>query len=490
MSSFVEEKDRKIIPRWRSFSRTVARGELDSLGKSPSKSIVLDETFQEKILEWEERRLLPFASEVVAGGIVLGREAEAAEAAHFIISLGDDAPSAVRKVAEQIVGLPSPDAVRPNDDEEHGPAKELRERLSEDPRNSIAWVDLALHYAKVGSLKKARRAMDTAVDLAPDNRFILRSAARFYVHIDDPDRALYILLRSRATPSDPWLIASEIAVQSIRGKTSDLLKAGRRTLESGTHRPLHISELACAIGTLEMEAHGGREARKLFRKALLDPTENSVAQTRWAFHKMGSPEIDPAYWVEKRSFEAHAWASFHGARWSAALSAARGWLRDQPFSTRPAVLASYVAGVWSAEFSESARLARVGLRANPNDPTLTNNLAFALANLNDLKEARETLQQLRNRTGGIEVEVMRLSTAGMIEYRSGKIESGRALYLQAMEKAAGAGLERIRARACVFMAMEEKQKNTPDALKARELAERLSQNVVDPDLRLLVQRLK
>jgi tetratricopeptide (TPR) repeat protein len=483
LSSFVEEKDRKIIPRWRTFSQTITRGELDPLNTSPS-VIIPDENFQRKVRDWEQNPTLPFASEVVAGAIVLGKESDAVKAADFIVSLGDNVPVAVRKVAIQIVNPANRDA---ETNEEDAQARGLRERLYEDPRSSVAWVDLALHYARLGALRRAQRAMDTAVELAPNNRFILRSAARFFVHVNDPERAEYVLLRSRATPNDPWLVASEIAVQSILGRASDLIKGGRRMLEAGAYGPLHLSELASAIGTLEMEAQGGREARRLFKKALVQPTENSVAQARWAFQKMGTAELAPSYLVEKRSFEAQAWASFHGAEWDVALSASRRWLDDQPFSSRPAVLGSYVAGVWAQDLDESVRLARAGLRANRGDPFLANNLAFALASLGKLDEAAKTLQQMK---GASEIEVMRLSTTGMIEYRRGRISAGRALYLQAIEKAAVAGFERIRARASVFMALEERRANTPESRKARELAERLSRNVHDPDLQLLVRRLR
>jgi tetratricopeptide (TPR) repeat protein len=485
LSGFIEEKDRKIVPRWRSFSRTVARGEFDSL-RSRSTPARRDEAFEKKLREWEQNPTLPFATEVVAGAVVLGREQEAGDAANFVISMGDNASPSVRRLADLVARPSVSDA---EEGEDPIPVRGLRERLSEDPRNSVAWVDLALHFSKVGALRKARRAMDVAVELAPNSRFVLRSAARFFVHVGDPERAWFALLRSQATPIDPWLIASEIAVQAVLGKASDLVKAGRRMLDAGGYGPLHLSELASALGTLEMEASSGRESRRLFRKALLEPTENSVAQVGWALHKMGASELDPAY-VEKESFEAHAWTSFYSATWEAALSASRKWLDDQPFSSRPAVLGSYVASVWSQDHLEGVRLARAGLRANPDDPMLVNNLAYSLANLGRLDEAAKVLEQMRNRSRRVEVEVMRLSTGGMIEYRRGRPDAGRALYLQGLEKANGPGLERLLARACSFMAMEEKRANTLYFPKARELAEKLSRGVPDNDLHLLVERLR
>jgi hypothetical protein len=97
---------------------------------------------------------------------------------------------------------------------------------------------------------------------------------------------------------------------------------------------------------------------------------------------------------------------------------------------------------------------------------------------------------MRHQGGGITTEVMRLSTSGMIEYRRGRPDVGRALYLQALEKAAEAGLERLRARASIFMAMEERRAKTPEWPKARELAAKLAKGFYEAELRLLVDRMR
>lgn len=49
-------------------------------------------------------------------------------------------------------------------------------------------------------------------------------------------------------------------------------------VESNALAPRHTSELASAIGTLEFE-HGNRKGvRRMFDRAMRDPTENTVAQ--------------------------------------------------------------------------------------------------------------------------------------------------------------------------------------------------------------------
>src|SRR5205823_4591050 len=107
------------------------------------------------------------------------------------------------------------------------------------------WVDIARHYSIMGFNEQARRAIQKGVALAPENRFTLRSAARFYIHIGDPEVAHDILKRSEKTKSDPWLLAAEIAAATVAGRTSRLVRRGRGFLD--THPPFQATELASAI---------------------------------------------------------------------------------------------------------------------------------------------------------------------------------------------------------------------------------------------------
>jgi hypothetical protein len=54
--------------------------------------------------------------------------------------------------------------------------------------------------------------MMTALQLAPQNRHVLRSAARLFLHVGDPECAHDLVARNDATKNDPWLIAAEIAI--------------------------------------------------------------------------------------------------------------------------------------------------------------------------------------------------------------------------------------------------------------------------------------
>src|SRR5204862_4048436 len=189
-----------------------------------------------------------------------------------------------------------------------------------------------------------------------------------------------LLRRMPVTREDPWLLASEIAAADLNGKTSRLVKRGREMLASANYAPFHLAELATAIGSLELKAGNAKAARKLFQKALRQPTENSLAQIEWASERLSGIRINPQQFSIPYSHEARALYSHSAADWKRAVAESIKWLADEPFSTRPAVLGSFIAAEHLEDFSLAAKICNDGLIATPSDGTLLNNLAFALAN--------------------------------------------------------------------------------------------------------------
>jgi hypothetical protein len=53
------------------------------------------------------------------------------------------------------------------------------------------------------------------------------------------------------------------------------------------------------------------------------------------------------------------------------------------------------------------------------------------------------------------LSIVKKATGGLIEYRKGNFDAGRALYLSAYEAAATAGEDRLRNRVAMFLAREE-----------------------------------
>jgi tetratricopeptide (TPR) repeat protein len=357
-----------------------------------------------------------------------------------------------------------------------------------DPRNSVGWMDLALLYTINGSLRKAEKTVEVALKLSPNNRFILRSAARFFAHSQDYERALKILRQSEALSTDPWLIAAEIGVSSMAELDPRTARIGRKILENAALPESSTTELASALGTMELLDGRQQKARRLFRVSLNGPTENSLAQAEWASTQVGDLGIDPARIVVPRNYEASALHGLSKGNWQLAVDNACKWWRDQPFSWRPAVVASYV---WSTIFEEhekSIEIIEASLVSNPRDRLLTNNLAFALVNLGRTDEAEEILKSLHPLDVDDNSSICLLATEGLLCFKKGLSEVGRLLYLEAIEKARLMKQERFEAMASLYLAKEEILANLPTKEESLKRATKLAEKLAEPDVRVLLDR--
>lgn len=103
MAVVLADKDRNVIPRWRTVTTTLTTGELDSLRGSQRAPAASDwRFFQERLDAWQGSRTTAFAGDVVGSAIVLGDVERAMEAAQFIA--GDpQASSAVVSLARTIL---------------------------------------------------------------------------------------------------------------------------------------------------------------------------------------------------------------------------------------------------------------------------------------------------------------------------------------------------------------------------------------------------
>ncbi len=336
MTAFLNQLNRNIVPRWRDFKTTRALGELQDSSSRKSEALGTPAELEELVREWELNRTLSFATDLISGAYVLGQYHIAKEAAEYVLN---HKRSSV--VARDIARLVLSHGQQPGIITCNPPILQiegywrlihgLRQRLIEEPRNAIVRVDMARAYTILGLPDKAASAMEVALALAPDNRFVLRSATRLFLHMDDADHAHKLLFRSPATRVDPWLLAAEIAVASISGKSSRLIKAGLQMLSSETIPLFHLSELAGTLGTQEFLNGGIKKARKLLFKALIEPTENSLAQAVWVKHQDAGLLLEDRLFETPCSFEARAYKFYTLGEWPEAEIAALDWYYDQLF---------------------------------------------------------------------------------------------------------------------------------------------------------------
>ena len=282
-SASFENKKRTVVPRWRDSTTTLETQEIASFGLHRPR--LLDHTqFREKVSDFATAKSVTTASELLASAIVLDQRDVAREAAEYLATYKGSLQQALIDAAKSLL--------EPNWEREQlvlGPTFLSRERirrlkacLNEYPRDAVGWVDVAREYANLGQIEHAIRAMNVAISLAPNSRLVLRAAACLFVHAHIPDRAHYILLRADATPEDPWLIAAELAVAPIAKVEPEFVREARFMLKAANDAPIHLNEMVSALATLEMTTGNNKTARKLFHRALHEPTENTIAQINWA----------------------------------------------------------------------------------------------------------------------------------------------------------------------------------------------------------------
>jgi Tfp pilus assembly protein PilF len=487
--------DRNVLPRWRSVTNTLAVGELPSARPPDSMEQADRAALRETEAAWTvEPDSECLASEFASLALILGAPDVAHDAGVFLVEAGttNALQNLGRKVVtpvrqrERLLLPPSESDLTGLGARQH--IASLKAELRRDPRRALAWVDLARHYTAMGFHAKAARAIRVALTLAPDHRYVLRAATCFYASTGDPSEAHDLLVAADRTKQDPWLVSAEMAAAVAAGRRPRLVRTARSMAESGRYSALALSELTSELATLELQTGKDRAARRLFIQALVDPTENSLAQAEWAAEK--DPRVVASHLDlgEPTAFEARARRAQWAGDWKEAAEDALGWIVDQPFSADAAVMGSCVASV-EEDWETSVDFARRGLKANPESSALLNNIAYALLESGRVAEGEAYLRRIKpDSMRGADRSVY-LGTWGLLAYRRGDPVSGRALYQQAMTTARQHRNNRNLLMAAVMLAREEMLSRSAAAKTDLAEARKLAADGEDHEVRTWLARL-
>jgi len=481
----VEDEDRDLIPRWRRFSKSI--GETRAITPPSELETYVQVISPELLSEWKVAPSLTLASEIVSSAYLANSRQPALGAAKMVVE-STSITGLAKKLAKEILGHPiEPEAATLFEEDEW--VRQVRVRTNRYPRDPIAWVDLALGYVISGKIKHAERALKVAISLAPDDRFVLRAIARFYVHQDRSDLALHILRKSLATKHDPWLIATEISVCEALDRTSSLTKSGRTMILKSGLSPHHLSELSSEVATLEYRHGNVRNAKKLFKTSLLDPTENAVAQAGWASRREEAFTFPVrASATGLQSAEALAWEAYSDSDWSGAGDFSTQWFKDQPFSVRPALLGSCAHGIALENYDEAIKVCEKSAICNPNDVMLLNNCAYNLAMDNQLEKAERYFDRI---SGEIEdkekaISTVLIATRGLLRIRQGSIDIGISDYRHSIAIALGNRDYNRAVMAASNLAMELKSINRPEEARQTMMDTLAMEKMLDDNLSQLV----
>lgn len=450
MASLFQKKDRHLIPNWRSFENTAILGELNG-----SKGIKLDSSFRPDITDliddWEQSQTIGVAGDILGVALVCNQEDNPTVQliAQFVLNNSNISSKAILNAAKAVL-KPKSDTIelyqdiRPatfqeiNYTEIYIKINSLKKKLISNSANPISWIELARYYSMLGQNNKARRSILNAIYLSPENRFVVRSAVRFFVHTGDFEFAHDLIRKTNLVKYDPWIMATEIAVASLRNRYSRFIKHGQQIINSASFHPFNITELASSLASVEFENSRLKQSRILFQKSLTNPNDNSLAQAEWASQKDKSVIlVQQEQFNLINSFEATAREYSEREMWDNAIDFSKKWFFDLPFSKMPILFGVEIAAAKMKNHELAVDIGKLGLISHPNDGQLLNNIIYSLSVSNQIELAGQYIQQLKredlNDTDLIGIYLT--ATRGLYQYRKGLYEKGRELYLDAIKMA-------------------------------------------------------
>ena len=489
MSGFEGDSKRRLIPRWR-FSRDYGRSaEFQGYPRRKSHFVPECQFLDDRLSNWRASRSIVTAADAVACGLTYDRVSAVREPAEFLLDNADRTLAHVIRMAK--AAMPTPESEhfdeqqlpKPNVDAKSQAIAVVREKrlhLREYPKNPLAYIDMARGYAILGQTTQAKMALRCALSLAPDHRVTLRLSSRFLVHVGDPKRAHDLLRHHPRTKSDPWLMAAEIAVASVAGRSAHYMKKGQQLLERTSLPPAHLTELYSAVATQLLGDGRTRAARQAFVKSLSLPTDNAVAQAHWARGHINSLSVSDSNMSIPRGYEARARRAHENLEWETARDEATQWQLDEPFSSRPASFGSYLGITLLGDCEFALQCTDIGLTAEPHDSTLLNNKAVALAYLGRVDEAFTTFKKISPFDDARLPTYVRTATAGLLNFRAGFFEAGRDHYRRARDLAPSLPL--VQSRVLLHWASEEHHLQSEEAPKLRKIALEHLKKTEDPEI--------
>ena len=446
--SYKERRD--VIPNWRSYTKTARLGELFSIKREPWEAPVFP--ISGYLEAWLDQQTLPYATDLLSAALVNGvnNNPIVSQAANFVLT-NKGISEHIRKIAQCFIMSEIKDSfiekIDPaimldnlfNNEERLKDAIRLIKRENSNfPYNPIAYCELARYYTLLGVRTHAENAMNIALHLAPDLRYVTRCAARLFLKLGDAEHAHWVVTHNSAIMIDPWLLASEIAINSSMGRNSRFAKIGVRLLQSENYAPFCCSELASALGTLEMVNGSRKKCTKFVNTSLQSPNDNSLAQAEWLKTEYSDLNLDfKDYSNLLLKSEADARYSFFRRDYNQALSESIKWIDDLPYDKTPILFGSSVAHNFLKDFDVAAKILKVGLISNPGDTMLLNNLAYVLALKGETNEASSIMDKPFMFDSSLDINsiICHTATKGLISFRKGNTEDGTKKYMEAINLA-------------------------------------------------------
>lgn len=170
MSLLYTKSDRRILPRWRASKQATQNTDFTAHKPVATQPALSGNILTEAIQDFDADSTIGTAADLLSKAIIAGNSDAASRAIEFIRQNEDKAP-------RTLINLVSDKNEEATDENE---VKTIRRLLTINPKNPMLWSDLARHFASIGDRSRAKRCMTVALQLAPNHRWILRTASRFF----------------------------------------------------------------------------------------------------------------------------------------------------------------------------------------------------------------------------------------------------------------------------------------------------------------------
>lgn len=498
---------RRVIPNWRDFKSTIRNGELACQQNKPFKIPNSEKLLQERIDDFLNAPSLGVAADLISSAFILDiYDNPTIDKAINLINENQTLSSkSLIELARKV--KPSTESQKIMNSEtdsllttsEEGYIDLIRKQIAfykkglrQQPINPIGWVEISRLYSLLGQTGQSEKAMKIALALDPNNRFIIRSAVRLFIHNDKAEEAYFYIRKAEILKFDPWLLATEIATSCILERRPKFIKESIGLLESKNYSDFSLTELSSSLGTLEFYEGSNKKAKGFFKKSLISPNDNSLAQIEWISTEDRSFQFDTSQFNINNQQEAFALNSFENSNWNQALFYSESWLKDIPYSTRPVLIGSFVAETFLNDNDKAIELCRKGLIANPNDVIVKNNLICSYAQAGNLDEAVKMLEKLKPEINSLpeENKIVLQATTGLVLFRLGEIEKGRELYLKAFQNSKDAKYDYLKNMAILHLTREEINAKTDKVDSTFDLTQKEITNSQDNDVQELFKIVK
>ena len=508
MTNIYEIENRLLVPNWRDFRRTVKIGELGSRNESKINNIDNSKI----IFEWHHNKSLGVAADLIGNSFISNDlyTEELKQAIELVEKKSYDASTSLLSLIAQIK-------------EELNPIKDVSNKILEKNidsieefksifdndllnkiiaktknltkkhiSNSVYWIELARLYTIKGQLLQAEKCVQIALHLAPDNRFVLRSATRFFIHIEKEEKALYYLRNTQSIKKDPWLVSAHIASSNLIGRFSPFIKNGRDLIYSKNFSAYDLTELSSSIGSLEIANGSFKKAKPFLELSTQSPNDNSLAQFEWLSKRERRLIFDPKkFKTVKNPFEAFAFENFKNGEFKEAFYNCIDWFLDMPFSKRPLMFASYISTILE-EHDTAILLCLIGLRYDNNEIGFLNNLIYNYCLKNDLENAEKYLTSYLPKYNELhlsnELKITLQATIGLFLVRTNQIEEGKMYYKSAIENSTILKNDYYKNQAIINFTRELYLLNDEQLVEYLEKFKEIKTN--DKDLMLQIDRVK